>query len=105
MSAATAQLLDGAALAATIKRDLGGQIEQLRSQGITPGLGTILVNYFITMARENGLHYLTCMLFSDVEADAVRTLEQLGFEKHLFPGYGTDPDGNPHDMVKLTLRV
>jgi len=43
MSAATAQLLDGAALAATIKRDLAGQIEQLKAQGITPGLGTILV--------------------------------------------------------------
>ena len=69
------------------------------------GLGVILVNYFITMARENGLHYLTCMLFADVEADAVRTLEELGFEKHQFPGYGTDPDGKPHDMVKLTLRV
>ena len=69
------------------------------------GLGLILVNYFITMARENGLHYLTCMLFADVEADAVQTLEQLGFEKHLFPGYGTDPDGNQHDMAKLTLKL
>ena len=43
MSAATAQLLDGAALAATIKRDLAGHIERLKAQGITPGLGTILV--------------------------------------------------------------
>src|SRR4029079_17109333 len=43
MSAATAQLLDGAAVAATIKRDLAGQIERLKAQGITPGLGTILV--------------------------------------------------------------
>jgi methylenetetrahydrofolate dehydrogenase (NADP+)/methenyltetrahydrofolate cyclohydrolase len=43
MSAATAQLLDGAALAATIKRDLASQIESLKAQGITPGLGTILV--------------------------------------------------------------
>ena len=69
------------------------------------GLGLILVNYFIGMARENGLRHLTCMLFADVEADAVQTLEQLGFEKHPFPGYGTDPDGNQHDMVKLVLRV
>ena len=45
------------------------------------------------------------MLFADVEADAVHTLEELGFEKHSFPGYGTDADGNQHDMVKLTLRV
>jgi methylenetetrahydrofolate dehydrogenase (NADP+)/methenyltetrahydrofolate cyclohydrolase len=43
MSAATAQLLDGAALAATIKRDLAAQIQSLNAQGITPGLGTILV--------------------------------------------------------------
>jgi GNAT superfamily N-acetyltransferase len=68
------------------------------------GLGTILVNYFISMAKENGLHHLTCMLFADVEADAVQTLADLGFERHLFPGYGTDPDGGRHDMVKLTLR-
>jgi GNAT superfamily N-acetyltransferase len=69
------------------------------------GLGLILVNYFISMAHENGLRHLSCMLFADVEADAVRTLEDLGFEKHLFPGYGTDPDGNQHDMAKLTLRI
>jgi GNAT superfamily N-acetyltransferase len=74
---------------------------QFRGQG----LGLILVNYFISMARENGLRHLTCMLFADVEADAVATLAELGFEKHLFPGYGTDPDGNQHDMVKLTLKV
>ena len=43
MSAATAQLLDGAAVAATIKRELAEQIERLKAQGITPGLGTILV--------------------------------------------------------------
>src|ERR1044072_5681667 len=43
MSAATAQLLDGAAVAATIKRGLTEQIERLKAQGITPGLGTILV--------------------------------------------------------------
>lgn len=68
------------------------------------GLGTLLVNHFISMAKENGLHFLTCMLFSDIEADAVKTLEDLGFQRHLFPGYGADPDGNVHDMVKLTLR-
>jgi methylenetetrahydrofolate dehydrogenase (NADP+)/methenyltetrahydrofolate cyclohydrolase len=43
MSAATGQLLDGAAVAATIKRGLAEQIERLKAQGITPGLGTILV--------------------------------------------------------------
>src|SRR3954468_3544432 len=43
MSAATARLLDGGALAATIKQSLAAQIERLKTQGITPGLGTILV--------------------------------------------------------------
>jgi GNAT superfamily N-acetyltransferase len=97
---------------ATLHRRRGGPLRfvgrikwlldpQFRGQG----LGLILVNYFITIARENGLRYLTCMLFADVEADAVQTLEELGFEKHLYPGYGTDPDGGQHDMVKLTLKV
>ncbi len=43
MSATTAQLLDGAALAASIRTALTSQIEDLKRQGITPGLGTILV--------------------------------------------------------------
>jgi methylenetetrahydrofolate dehydrogenase (NADP+) / methenyltetrahydrofolate cyclohydrolase len=43
MSATTAQLLDGAALAATIKRTLAVEIESLKARGVTPGLGTILV--------------------------------------------------------------
>jgi methylenetetrahydrofolate dehydrogenase (NADP+) / methenyltetrahydrofolate cyclohydrolase len=43
MSATTAQLLDGAALAARIKRDLTARIQQLQQRGVTPGLATILV--------------------------------------------------------------
>jgi methylenetetrahydrofolate dehydrogenase (NADP+)/methenyltetrahydrofolate cyclohydrolase len=43
MSATTAQLLDGAALATTIKAELASQISGLKQHGITPGLGTILV--------------------------------------------------------------
>ena len=39
----TAQLLDGKALAATIKADLTVRVQALRAQGITPGLGTVLV--------------------------------------------------------------
>lgn len=39
----TARLLDGKALAATIKADLTQRVETLVSQGITPGLGTVLV--------------------------------------------------------------
>jgi len=39
----TAQILDGKALAATIKVDLTTRVAALRERGITPGLGTILV--------------------------------------------------------------
>lgn len=69
------------------------------------GLGTLLVNHFITIARGRGLHYLTCMLISDLERDAIRVLSDLGFEATTFPGYGTDPDGNPHDMTKMILEL
>lgn len=70
------------------------------------GLGTLLVNHFIDSARDNGLRHLTCMLIRDTEADAIETLERLGFASaYTVPGYATDPDGNPHDMVKLVLAV
>ncbi len=39
----SAQILDGRALAATIKKDLAARTLALKSKGITPGLGTILV--------------------------------------------------------------
>ncbi|MGH9363444.1 MAG: GNAT family N-acetyltransferase [Thermoanaerobaculia bacterium] len=69
------------------------------------GLGTVLVNTFISMARANGLRHLTCMLVSDFEADAVETLRTLGFQGYTIPGYGTDPDGNQHDMIKMVLKL
>jgi RimJ/RimL family protein N-acetyltransferase len=69
------------------------------------GLGTTLVSDFITIARERGLRHLNCMLISDLEADAVKTLEGLGFQSYVMPQYGTDPDGNQHDMTKLILRL
>ena len=39
----TAQILDGKATAAAIKSELAVRIEALKAQGITPGLGTVLV--------------------------------------------------------------
>jgi GNAT superfamily N-acetyltransferase len=69
------------------------------------GLGTMLVNTFISIAKHDGLRHLTCMLISDLEADAVKTLSELGFDKYPVPGYGTDPDGNQHDMVKMVYRL
>jgi GNAT superfamily N-acetyltransferase len=69
------------------------------------GLGTLLVNNFIDHARANGLRHLTCMLINDTEADAVDTLRTLGFDEFRMPGYGADPDGNRHDMVKLVMDL
>jgi GNAT superfamily N-acetyltransferase len=69
------------------------------------GLGTILVNHLIDIARDHGLRHMSCMLISDLEADAVQTLQTLGFKSYVEAGYGTDPDGNQHDMTKLTLRL
>lgn len=69
------------------------------------GLGTLLVSHFVSIARANGLRHLTCMLISDLEADAVKTLSEQGFESFTIPGYGTDPDGNAHDMTKMVLKL
>jgi GNAT superfamily N-acetyltransferase len=69
------------------------------------GLGTMLVNNLVSVARERGLRHVNAMLISDLEADAVKTLEGLGFSSHVQPGYGTDPDGNQHDMTKLILKL
>lgn len=69
------------------------------------GLGTLLVNDFITMARDSGLKHLTCMLIPDHEEDAVNTLLRLGFERYEIPRYGVDPDGNQMDMVKMILEL
>lgn len=69
------------------------------------GLGTILVNHLITIARQHGLRHVTCMPIAELEQDAIDTLRGLGFEDHTFTGYGTDPDGNQYDMVKLVLRL
>ena len=69
------------------------------------GLGTLLVNHFIDIARTSGLRHLNAMLISDLEADAVTTLKHLGFIEYVMPGYGTDPDGDQHDMTKLVLKL
>ena len=69
------------------------------------GLGLVLINHFISIARDSGLRHLTCMLFPEQEEDAIGTLSELGFERYVVPGYGTDPDGNQYDMVKLVLGL
>ncbi len=69
------------------------------------GLGSILVNRLIDHGRQHGLRHLTCMLISDLEADAVETLTELGFSSYQIPGYGADPDGGQHDMTKLVYKL
>lgn len=69
------------------------------------GIGTAAITTFIEMARQNGLRKLTCMLVADLEADAVTTLKKMGFVDYRIPDYGTDPDGNQIDMVKLVLTL
>lgn len=69
------------------------------------GLGITLVNNFISIARDYGLRHLSCMPIADLEADAIQTLTDLGFEQYSIPGYGADPDGKAYDMVKLVLRL
>lgn len=69
------------------------------------GLGTSLVNTMIGIAGEQGLRHLTTLLIADLELDAIDTLVELGFEQISLAGYGTDPDGAQHDMVKLTLAL
>lgn len=69
------------------------------------GLGSLLVNHFIDSARAIGLKHLNCMLISDLEADAIRVLVELGFRAYQVPGYGTDPDGNSHDMTLMVCKL
>lgn len=85
---------------------LVGRIKWLIDPGYRgQGLGIQLVNTFITIAREQGLKHLVCMLIADSEADAVRTLREMGFAEWTIPSYGTDPDGAQHDMVMMVLKL
>jgi GNAT superfamily N-acetyltransferase len=85
---------------------LAGRIKWLLDSDYrTVGLGTTLVNDFISIARRHGLRHLTCMLVSELETEAIATLRELGFQEYAITAYGTDPDGNQHDMVKLVLKL
>lgn len=69
------------------------------------GLGSLLVNHFIGIARSEGLRHLTCMLMSDLETGAIEVLSKQGFQAHRFEGYGVDPEGQPRDMTKMILAL
>ena len=69
------------------------------------GLGSLLINHFIDTARGLGLKHLNTMLITDLESDAIRVLAELGFRSYEVPGYGTDPDGNQHDMTLMVFKL
>jgi hypothetical protein len=45
------------------------------------------------------------MLATNLEAHAIEVLIGLGFKATLFPAYGIDPDGKPHDMTQMVLGL
>ena len=69
------------------------------------GIGTALLTNFIQIARLNGLRRLTCMLVEGQEEEAVKTLKRMGFEQYVIPDYGTDPDGEQVNMLKMVLAL
>ena len=69
------------------------------------GVGSVLVNRLIDTARRAGLRHVTCLLVSDLEADAVDKLTDLGFESYEIPDFGADPDGGTHNMTNLVYRL
>src|SRR5687767_8832416 len=49
------------------------------------GLGTTLVNHLVHIGRDRGLRHVSCMLISDLEADAVKTqisMQLMRSEEH-----------------------
>lgn len=69
------------------------------------GVGTALIHHFINLGRDNGLRHLSCMLASDLEADAIKTLLGLGFSANVVPNYAADPDGFAHNMTFMVLSL
>jgi methylenetetrahydrofolate dehydrogenase (NADP+)/methenyltetrahydrofolate cyclohydrolase len=53
-------LLDGAALAARLRIDLAGEVDELRRRGVTPGLGTILVGDDLPSSRYVAMKHEDC---------------------------------------------
>jgi methylenetetrahydrofolate dehydrogenase (NADP+)/methenyltetrahydrofolate cyclohydrolase len=71
----TATLLDGNALAAAVKDDLRARIKTLTEQGITPGLGTILVgddppsHAYVRLKREDSAEIGINSVHTELAAD------------------------------------
>jgi len=83
-----ANLIDGNAIGATMRAELGGEITKLKKNGITPGLAVVLVGdnpaseVYVRMkgkaCDEAGLYHETIKLPKDTsEADLMALLERL----------------------------
>jgi methylenetetrahydrofolate dehydrogenase (NADP+)/methenyltetrahydrofolate cyclohydrolase len=88
-----ATLLDGNALLDTVKDDLRGRVERLAQQGITPGLGTILVgddppsHAYVRLKREDSAQVGVRSVHTELPA----TVSQQ--ELHaVIDRYNRDPD-------------
>ena len=88
----SATILDGKALAATIKQGLSARVKELKSRGVTPGLGTILVgddpgslSYVAGKHRDCGEVGITSIrvdLKADAsEADVLAAIKELNSAK------------------------
>ena len=65
----TAQILDGKALAATIKAELKERVAALAERGVVPGLGTVLVG------DDPGSHSYVAGKHRDCAQVGIRSLE------------------------------
>src|SRR6266403_1329103 len=83
-----AKLIDGRAIAETVYADLRGQIAELKSRGLTPGLAVVLVGddpasraYVRSkdkMSRELGLHSLKLELpAATTQTELLSRIEEL----------------------------
>ena len=88
----SATILDGKALAASIKQDLSARVKELQHKGVTPGLGTILVgndpgslSYVAGKHRdckEVGINSIRIDLKADAtESDVLAALKDLNSAK------------------------
>ncbi len=88
-----ATLLDGNALAASVKDDLRARIKHLAEQGVTPGLGTILVgddppsHAYVRLKREDSAEVGIRSIHTELPADVAQA-DLLDVIDH----YNRDPD-------------
>src|SRR3954468_21388799 len=89
----TATMLDGNALAAAVKDDLRVRIKRLTEQGVTPGLGTILVgddppsHAYVRLKREDSAEIGVRSIHTELPATATQD------ELHaVIDGYNRDPE-------------